>query len=89
MKENVIDVISQFTNEYMQSDECKNKLKQSIIEHFKTDECPTLGLNEFTELLSDADWEEIAKEVGDRISIVGDVAFTSKSYQSCKSFGTV
>ena len=30
MKENVIDVIKQFTNEYMQTDECKNKVKQNL-----------------------------------------------------------
>ena len=77
----------QFAKEYMQTDECKKKVKQGIIEHFKTGECPSLGLNEYTELLNDDDWEEIAKEVGDRISIVGNVAFTSKYYQSCKSFG--
>ena len=73
-----IESIYKGLNEYLKSAECKNELKKSIIDFLVNDEeFGHMELdNTVKSLLNEQDWKEIAKAVGEDITVVGNLVFT-------------
>ena len=85
MNKNVFDAINKKVAEFMKSEEYKKQAKQCIIDYLKSEESDGyIKVDDALDgILDDNDWKEIAKEVGEGITKMGEYVFTRDGIINC------
>ena len=88
MKKLVLDAIRQMAIEWAKTPESKEQAKKVIIDFLQSDEeYGYFLLDELVRsILSKEDWQEIAKEVGEDIIVIGDMVFTRDGIAMSKEY---